>query len=367
MIILQLTFSLSSGGAERFVVDLCNELARLGHEVHLVVLREKMKNKNDANFYKFLLHENVIFHSLNVNGGIRLSAFTKTSSIIRRINPDIVHCHLNVIPYIFPLALYNKRISFFHTLHSLAEKAVGFRFQKGINRYYYRTNKIRPITISQICNHSYKEFYKLNNTITIDNGRSTVEATKDIDVTKLEIENYINSENSPVFIHVARFSNLKNQGLLINVFNRIASEGINFTLLVIGSSFDTEEGKRLQENACPSIKFLGAKQNVNDYFLCADAFCLTSIYEGLPISLLEALSAGCVPICTPVGGIPDVIKDGFTGYLSDDVSEESYYKSVQRFLNNPGAIDEKVLQNHFNRNYSIEKCASEHVSLYINK
>jgi len=367
MKIIQFTFSLASGGAERFVVDLCNELARLGHEVHLVVLRDKLDNKNDAHFNKFLLNENVIYHNLNVKEGFRLSAFTNTIRIIRQLKPDIVHCHSNVIPFIFPLALCNKRIRFFHTLHNLAEKAVGFKFQKGINRYYYRTNKIRSIAISQICNNSYREYYKLNNAVTIDNGRSALTATKYFDATKHEIENYCTSPNFPVFIHVARFSEQKNQKLLINVFNRLAREGISFILLVIGSSFDTEEGKQLQENACPSIKFLGAKQNVNDYFLCADAFCLTSIYEGLPISLLEALSAGCTPICTPVGGIPDVIRDGITGYLSDDVSEESYYKAVQRFLNNPGAIDKKVLQNYFNRNYSIQKCAGEHVSLYIKK
>ena len=39
----------------------------------------------------------------------------------------------------------------------------------------------------------------------------------------------------------------------------------------------------------------------------SDAFCLTSVYEGLPISLLEAISCGCVPVCTPVGGITEVV------------------------------------------------------------
>lgn len=365
MKIVQLIYSLSSGGAERFVVDLSNELARLGHDVHLVVLRGKLNSKNDAHFNKFLLNENVIYHNLNVKEGIRLSAFTKTTRAIRQIKPDIVHCHLNVIPFVFPLVLFKKNTRFFHTLHSVAQRAVGSRFQKKINKYFYKKNRIVPIVISEACNQTYEEFYNLHNAVTIENGRSEVKETIEYVFTKHEVEKYCNYSSIPVFIHVARYSKEKNQQLLINVFNRIASDGINLILLVIGSSFDTEEGKRLQEKACPSIKFLGAKQNVNDYFLCADAFCLTSIYEGLPISLLEALSAGCTPICTPVGGIPDVITDSITGYLSDDISEESYYRAVQRYLNNRGEIEKKVLQDYFNSNYSIEKCAKEHVELYM--
>lgn len=367
MKIIQLIYSLSSGGAERFVVDLSNELENQGHEVHLVVLRNGLKNSSNSHFYKSLINKSVHYHNLEIKEGFRLSAFTKVKKVIKQIKPNVIHCHLNVIPYIFPLALFNKKIKFYHTLHNVAQKTVGNKFQKSLNRYFYKENKIKPIAISEICNKSYKDFYQLNNAITIENGRSNVCESNNFHLIKKEVEKYKNKPETPVFIHIARFNKSKNQELLISVFNKLASENIVFVLLIIGNGFNTSAGKDLQNKACSSIKFLGEKHNVNDYLLCADVFCLTSFYEGLPISLLEALSAGCVPICTPVGGINDVITDGITGYLSDDISIESYYQAIKRFLNNPKTIEKKSLQDYFKNNYSIQKCAQKHSSLYNNE
>ena len=165
-----------------------------------------------------------------------------------------------------------------------------------------------------------------------------------------------------MFIHVARFHSQKNQQLLVDSFNHLAAENIDFTLLILGNGYDCEAGKELQKIACDKILFLGEKSNVNDYLLCSDAFCLTSIYEGLPISLLEALSCGVTPICTPVGGIPDVIEDGVNGYLCDDLSVEAYVDTVIKFINNP--IDRELVVASYNKSFSIQKCAIDYVKLY---
>lgn len=63
-----------------------------------------------------------------------------------------------------------------------------------------------------------------------------------------------------------------------------------------------------------------------------DAMCLPSIWEGLPVTLLEALSVGCVPICSNVGGIPDVVESGINGFLSSSSSEEDYYEAMLEYF-----------------------------------
>lgn len=80
------------------------------------------------------------------------------------------------------------------------------------------------------------------------------------------------------------------------------------------------------------IIYLGERNDVRDLFSEADAFCLPSIWEGMPVTLLEALSAGCIPICSPVGGIPEVITNGKNGFLSSDSSEDAYYKALKSFV-----------------------------------
>ncbi|WP_449440722.1 glycosyltransferase [Pedobacter steynii] len=88
-------------------------------------------------------------------------------------------------------------------------------------------------------------------------------------------------------------------------------------------------------NNDPYIEFIEGRHNVVDYLSIADAFCLSSIFEGMPISLIEALSVGCIPICTPVGGISQMIKHGKTGFLSRDVSVDSYCDVLKEALYHP--------------------------------
>jgi glycosyltransferase involved in cell wall biosynthesis len=116
--------------------------------------------------------------------------------------------------------------------------------------------------------------------------------------------------------------------------------------------------------ACDKIIFFGEKHNVSDYLLNADAFCLSSIREGMPISLIEAFACGCVPICTPVGGLINTIENGVTGYLSDSVSENDYYLSVRTYLENKDQIKKTDLIQYYLSNFSIEECAKKYLSLY---
>ena len=127
---------------------------------------------------------------------------------------------------------------------------------------------------------------------------------------------------------------------LEKLLTRLEKEEKHFQLLVIGDWSFCEEANQLKKKAGERIHFLGTQTNVQDYLYCADAFCLSSVYEGLPISLLEALSCGCVPVCTPVGGIKDVVQNEVTGFLSDSVSEDDYYRAVNRFMESKDKIKE---------------------------
>lgn len=361
MKILQVIYSLSSGGAERFVVDLSNALALEGNEVYLCVFRDDSKSDN-LGFYKELVNEKVIYLNLKEAPKLRFSTFYKVYLLLKSLRPDVVHCHLNVIPYFFFPALILKKMKFFHTIHNIANKTVG-RWQFPINKYFYKTEKIQPITISQECNKSYLHYYNLSNSKLIPNGRSSLIKTKEYNNVTVEINNLKKTKDTLIFIHIGRYSKQKNQQLLIEAFNNFDREGLDFLLLIIGSDFDSIEGLHLQQIACSKIHFLGPKKNVADYIIQSNVFCLTSIYEGLPISLLEAISVGCIPICTPVGGIIDVIIDGKTGYLSEDITVESYIKAVRRFLNH-NSVSNIYLRSYFLENFSMSTCSKKYLEIF---
>ena len=152
--------------------------------------------------------------------------------------------------------------------------------------------------------------------------------------------------------------------MLINVFNKLLNEDKHLILLICGGGFDTELGKEIKRITSKGIYFLGAKQNIADYLSTSDCFILSSKWEGLPISLLEAMSYGVIPILTPVGGIPSVIKNGENGILSNEVNEESLYDAIISFLDKTITINKKKVIDTFEQKFSMKLCAQRYLEVY---
>lgn len=358
MKIVEFINTLASGGAEKFVVDLCNELTELGHEVHLITLSESEKRYT---FNKQFLDNKVNYHCLNVSTQFRFSTIFKLEKLICDIGPDVVNSHLNFI-YCCKLALTKKNIRFYYTLHNLAPMCIGKEPFKLMAKYIFSKNAIHPITISEECAKSYTEYFDLPKPVVITNGRAKGTLSGKYNDVLSEISSYKKDCNTKVFVHVARCHPQKNQELLIKSFNRIIADNYNAILLIIGSKFNSDLGKNLQRQACANIHFIGEKSNVSDYLACSDYFCLSSKYEGLPISLLEALSWGITPVCTPVGGIVDVIKDGISGYLSQDLSVSAYTNALERAIQNPLSKDSLIKM--YSDTYSMSLCAKKYIAIY---
>ncbi len=361
MRILQLIYSLTAGGAEKITVDLSNELSKK-NEVYLCVIH---KEDEELSFLKNQLSKNINYVNLGCLKGNNFKTFLTIFNLLYKIRPEVVHAHLNTKLYIYlPSIILKNRIKFIHTIHNLAPKDVGYSWQKRLNNFFYKRRLINGVTISEECKDSFIEYYNHSNVYLVENGVSNPKTTKFFLSVKEEVNNLKSKSSSIVFIHVARFSEQKNQEILINVFNRLVRENYEVNLIVLGDNFDSLEAKTVRENSNPNIHYLGAKTNVTDYLLSSDAFVLSSLWEGLPISLLEAMSCGVIPVCTPAGGIPDVIKNETTGYLSKDFTEQGLYDATIKCINNMDQFDRENLKNFFITNFSIEKCAKKYLEIY---
>lgn len=361
MRILQLIYSLSGAGAEKITIDLSNELSKK-HEVYLCVIQ---KEDEILSFLKNQLNKNINYINLGCLKGNNFKTFFTIFDLLNRIRPEVVHAHLNTKLYIFlPSLIFKNKIKFVHTIHNLAPKDVGYSWQKRLNKYFYKKRLINGVAISQECKDSFIKYYNHSNVYLVENGVSSPKTTKNFLSVKEEVNNLKLKTSDIVFIHVARFSEQKNQEMLVNVFNRLVRENYKVNLIVLGANFDSLEAKTVKKNSNPSIHYLGAKTNVTDYLLSSDAFVLSSLWEGLPISLLEAMSCGVIPVCTPAGGIPDVVKDKTLGYISKDFTEQGLYEAAIKCINNMDQFDRENLKNFFNTNFSIEKCAKEYIRIY---
>lgn len=360
MKVLQIIYSLSSGGAERFVVDLSNELAEQNIEVYLITVRDD--NNSKYSFYKNDVSEKVKYINLKIQEGFRLSYIIKFYAIIKNINPDIIHCHQNLVNYIFPISIIHKS-KFFYTVHSNPSKEISSKIEYWIRRYFFNQSKWNIITISNQTSKSFLSYYKSNRYYEIYNGRKKPSVSNDFFKTK----NYfseLRNDGSIIFLHIGRCDSVKNQKMLINVFNNLIKDYKTIFLIIIGDGFSSQLGLELKQMANKNILFLGAKHNVQDYYSLADAFCLSSTNEGMPITLIEALAFECTPICTPVGGIIDTIENKVTGFLSNSISEEDYYNAIISFLKNRDKIKKETLHKNYLTRFSIEKCAQNHIYHY---
>ena len=362
MKILQLIYDLSSGGAEHFVVGLSNELSKnCSDEIYLIT------TNNDAvaerRHYYHSLDSKVKYISLGAKSGLSFKSLFRIVRCIKKINPDVVHAHTDLLCVLLP-AIFFRRVKFFHTQHSLANACLSRKIFKILYKWIYKYY-VHPIVISETCSKSYYNLYELDNQTVIYNGIEPLTTSVDFNKVKLEIESIKKKSKDKVLIHIARCSYEKNQILLFDSFKQLIEEGYHAVLIILGIGFDESNNNSIREFInLPYVHYCGVKKNVCDYLHCSDYFVLSSLYEGLPISLLEAISCGVIPVCTPAGGIPDIITREQFGYLSKSFSKEDFVSALKKAYKHYNSFNRNKLVEYYKNNFTMEICAKKYHDLF---
>lgn len=350
MKILQIIPSLVTGGAEIMMETLTIELKKLGNDVSVLVFYD-----NDTDIKRRLIENGVEIISISKDTGFSVKTLLKMRKIIKKLKPDIIHTHLHVLPYVW---LSSRKVKIVHTVHSIASKEQSGFGKTICGHLYKKSRKCIPVSISSLVKESliseydiHKELYVVDNGINLS-GRK-------------QITSYDFSDNIDI-VHVGRLTALKNHRLMIDVIKDISETIPNIKMHFYGAG---EEKDALIEytkncNATENIIFEGLSDNVSEELCKADIFLLPSAYEGLPMSLVEAMAAGLPVIASNVGGIPDVVTDGLNGCII-----EPDFESLKVALIN--LISNKTERERLGRNalerafdFSSEKMAKEYLSLY---
>ena len=78
------------------------------------------------------------------------------------------------------------------------------------------------------------------------------------------------------------------------------------------------------------VRFLGSRADVPRLLHAADIFLLTSISEGIPLTVIEAMAAGLPVVATRVGGVPEIVEEGRTGWLAPSGNDEQLAAAILR-------------------------------------
>jgi N-acetyl-alpha-D-glucosaminyl L-malate synthase BshA len=157
------------------------------------------------------------------------------------------------------------------------------------------------------------------------------ESTQRIDASAIRQRLAPNGEK--LVIHVSNFRPVKRVSVVIDVFSRVRKL-VPSRLLMVGDGPDLVEAQRLAQslNISDSVQFLGEQDRVVPLLSASDVFLLTSAQESFGLAALEAMSCEVPVVASKVGGLPEVIDQGVTGFLHPPDDPEGMAHSVARLL-----------------------------------
>jgi glycosyltransferase involved in cell wall biosynthesis len=170
---------------------------------------------------------------------------------------------------------------------------------------------------------------------TIPNGISIPELESDMDCADTK-EKFGIPPGTLWLGSAIRLEPIKNPDLLLQMASILRAKSLSFCLSIFGDGSLKDKLEReierleLQEY----VKLHGHSTEVKRIMRCWDVFLLTSLHEGVPMSLLEAMSVSVVPVCTEVGGIPEVVQNDETGVLVPCNDASALSDAVQQLMLN---------------------------------
>lgn len=358
MRILYLITKPDKGGAQVHVMDLSIGMQSLGHEVALICPMggwlDKEFVKSNSNFYANNYFDNT------VNPFKIIKACFVINKAIKDFNPDIIACHSSMA------GVLGRFVSIFHTNPKVIFTAHSWAFTEGSSLFrkivMIPTEKfLSRFTDKIICVSSFDKNIALKYKIAKE-GKITVVYNG---VPNREIRD-LNKKETFKLITIMRLDYPKWPELLVESFAKI--NNLNLELLIIGygskiNKLNSQINKLGLSNRAKVLFSIDKEQNIL-LLNKADLFVLISKHEGLPITILEAMSVGLPVVASNVGGIKEEI-NGSCGYLVENDTEK-IKEAVLKITSNDN-LHISMSKNAWDRQreiFSIEKFIKETEKIY---
>lgn len=349
--------SLGLGGGEKLVLDLCKFLNTEIFDVKVISLFPPQ-----STIYEQIAGtEGIEIIYLNKKKGIDFKIIFSLAKVLRKEKIDIVHTHLYVMPYVLIASVIAGVKIRIHTVHNVAVKELDW-FRRKIMSIAYRYFNATPVAISDYIQDTIEKEYKISKEKIpcIYNGIDT----------KSFVHQKVVESNRIKFINVARLTRQKNQRLLLDAFYLALQKRTDLLLEFVG---DGELRNVLQDQAqelgiANHVVFRGIQKNIKEILNQSDVFILTSDWEGLPLSVLEAMACGLPVISTDAGGVRDIVKNNENGLIIEIGDVKGVANAIGKLAT------DKELRKEMGENslrmagqYDVRKMTREYETLYLSK
>lgn len=369
--IVHVVYSFSTGGLENGIVNLINNLPVDLYQHTIVCV-----TNHDPNFYSRIKVEDVDIIDLNKPPGKSFKWLFHCWKVLRVLKPNICHTrNLSAIEAQLPAILAGIKIRV-HGEHGWDIFDLG-----GTNKKYQSVRKFFRPMISKYIGLSLESIDYLVNKINV-NPSKIEHICNGVDISKFQVQSSnvqlpkgFSTKDKLVFGTVGRLAEVKNQTFLVQGFLKLwatypSLQG-KLRLVIVGDGILLPRLKALvkSNNAEDSVWFTGQRNDICELMNEMDVFVLPSLAEGIPNTLLEAMSCGLPFIATNVGGNADLVLPSHkathivpVGNVDKLVSAMSLYiKEPQRLK-----LDSQLVREHCHHKFSIKTMVDKYHRFYQN-
>lgn len=357
--------SLNVGGREKILRELIRKRDKDKFDIGVCCLKKK------GALSEQLEKDGVRVINFEKKDGIDVSLYFKLGFFFRKEKADIIHSHSpGTLTYSMAGASIARVPVVINTEHGFAYPVRGV---KCVIENMLRNLVDVNITVSNALNKQLSHWVVLKNKIiTIANGIEPLDYKKKVHLSHNIKHKLGISEDEVVIGNVARLVAVKNHRLLLDTLRILLNSTSKIRLLLVGDG----ELRQELENYATSIGisdkviFYGHSNEVPELLNAMDIFVLSSLNEGISITLLEAMASGKPVVATDVGGNGEVVVDGETGFLVPSNQPEAMVKVILELLNNKdsayimGASGRKRIEAAFNINLMVNKTEQLYLDLY---
>lgn len=357
--VLFLITGFNYAGAENQIVQLCRGFRAKGYSIALVSMIDPVAYLDD------LKELEVQIHSLGMAKGIPdPRAIARLRRLIVEFKPDVVHSHLvhaNILARI--TRLFVKMPLLICTAHNINE---GGRYRELL---YRLTDPLCELTtnVSDKAVHRYidKRIVPKHKIKFIPNGIDVNQFEGNAERERKRIDQELGLDSdSFIWFAAGRIVPEKDYINMITAFAKMIETYPNSTLLIAGIGPERDEMEQLcsDKGIQGRVHFLGIRRDIPQLMNAADAYVMSSKWEGMPIVLLEASASALPIVATDVGGNREVVQDNMTGLLvrpgdSDHLCEQmvnmmAFDQDTRKAM---GAAGRQFVREHYSMGVIVEQ------------
>ena len=358
------------GGSGVVATELGIALSAKGHEVHFITYHQPVR-------LEALQHHSIHFHEVNIPEyplfkyqPYELALSSRLVDVVKNAHIDVLHVHY-AIPHAYAAYMAKKmlmdegiQIPIVTTLHGTDITLVGSHpfYRPAVTFSINHSDRVTAVS------QSLKQ-----DTIRLFDIKTNIEVVPNfIDIEKIDSvgkpceRTLLAEKEEKILTHISNFRPLKRIMDVISIFERLNSE-ISCRLMMVGEgpekikALDYVEKKGLSDK----ILFLGNSNEIDKILCYSDLFLLPSEKESFGLSALEAMAHGVPVISSNAGGLSEVNKEGYSGYLSNIGDIDEMVSKAKNLLLNEN------LHKKFKRQakkqaslFSLEKIIGKYETIY---